>query len=157
MDLLIVASGFLLRVVSGAVAIDVEISSWLLICAALLALLLVLGKRRQEVKKYEALEHWSAIKDNYSISFLDQMINAIAASTITAYLLYTLSESTISRLGSRNLIFSVPFVLYGIFRYIYLLHSTELAETPEKIILTDRPFIINLVCWILITLVIIYV
>jgi len=149
LDIFVVAAGFLLRVVAGGLAISVYLSSWLLLCTALLALFLAMGKRRHELVLMEgqASNHRPILKE-YSTYLLDQMISVVTASTLIAYCLYTISEETISKFGTRNLIFTVPFVLYGIFRYLYLIHQKTGGGTPESLIIRDRPLLIAIVLWI---------
>ena len=149
LDIFVVAAGFLLRVVAGGLAISVYLSSWLLLCTALLALFLAMGKRRHELVLMEgqASNHRPILKE-YSIYLLDQMISVVTASTLIAYCLYTISDETISKFGTRNLIFTVPFVLYGIFRYLYLIHQKTGGGTPESLIIRDRPLLIAIVLWI---------
>jgi len=155
LDVLIVAFGFLLRVIAGAVVIPVTISSWLLVCTILISLFLILAKRRQEIIISPEGESRPVLQE-YSLSFIDQIISAIAASTITAYSLYAFSGETIQKFGGRYMGYTIPFVLYGILRYLYLIHKRSLGEEPEKILLTDPPFIINLGLWILTVFIIVY-
>ena len=140
LDVFAVASGFVLRVVADTVVISAEISSWLLICTILLALFLGLSKRRHElmVLEEEAQNHRTVLVE-YSPNLLDQMISIVTASTVVAYCLYTMSAETIEKFGTRNLIFTVPFVLYGIFRYLYLVHQKGEGGIPENILITDKP------------------
>jgi len=156
-DVLVVAGGFVLRAVAGAVVIDVEISGWLLICTILLALFLALGKRRYE---YVALEQDAArhrpILAEYSPALLDQMIAVVTASTVTAYALYTMSPETVAKFRTHWLPATLPFVLYGIFRYLYLLYQRRLGGNPSELLLSDRALLINTVCWICAVLLIIY-
>jgi 4-hydroxybenzoate polyprenyltransferase len=156
-DVLVVASGFVLRAVAGAVAIDVEISGWLLICTILLALFLALGKRRHE---YLALGGGAAthrpILAEYSAGLLDQMIAVVTASTVTAYALYTMSPETVAKFHTHLLPATLPFVLYGVFRYLYLLYRRELGGNPSELFLNDRPLLINTFLWFLTVLAIIY-
>jgi 4-hydroxybenzoate polyprenyltransferase len=156
-DALVVAGGFVLRAVAGAVVIDVEMSGWLLICTILLALFLALGKRRYE---YVALEQDAArhrpILAEYSPALLDQMIAVVTASTVTAYALYTMSPETVGKFHTRLLPATLPFVLYGIFRYLYLLYQRRLGGNPSELLLSDRALLINTVGWICAVLLIIY-
>jgi 4-hydroxybenzoate polyprenyltransferase len=156
-DVLTVSSGFVLRAVAGALAIDVEISGWLLICTILLALFLALGKRRHE---YLALEADAArhrpILAEYSAALLDQMIAVVTASTVTAYALYTMSPETVAKFHTPLLPATLPFVLYGIFRYLYLLYRRQLGGNPSELFLNDRALLVNTVCWIAAVLLIIY-
>ncbi|HEY7539268.1 MAG TPA: decaprenyl-phosphate phosphoribosyltransferase [Methylomirabilota bacterium] len=156
-DAIVVAGGFVLRAVAGAVVIDVEMSGWLLICTILLALFLALGKRRYE---YVALEQDAArhrpILAEYSPALLDQMIAVVTASTVTAYALYTMSPETVAKFHTRWLPATLPFVLYGIFRYLYLLYQRRLGGNPSELLLSDRALLINTICWICAVLLIIY-
>ncbi|MCD6594399.1 decaprenyl-phosphate phosphoribosyltransferase [bacterium] len=157
-DILVVASGFLLRAAAGAVVIDVVISSWLLLCTSLLALFLVTAKRRQELARIVS-NNSNFTRDvlrNYSLPFLDELILIEIASTITAYSLYVFSPETAARFGTAYLGLSLPFVLYGLFRYLFLVKVMSKGESPEKLVVSDPPFIINLLLWILIIIVIIY-
>ena len=156
-DVLTVASGFVLRAAGGALAIDVEISGWLLICTILIALFLALGKRRHE---YLALDTEAArhrpILAEYSGALLDQMIAVVTASTVTAYALYTMSPETVAKFHTHLLPATLPFVLYGIFRYLYLLYRHQLGGNPSELFLNDRALLVNTICWIAAVLVIIY-
>jgi 4-hydroxybenzoate polyprenyltransferase len=149
LDIFVVAAGFLLRVIAGGLAIRVYLSSWLLICTALLSLFLAMGKRRHEIVLMEgqASNHRPILRE-YSIYLLDQMISVVTASTLVAYCLYTISEETITKFGTRNLIYTIPFVLYGIFRYLYLIHQRTGGGTPESLIIRDRPLLITIALWI---------
>ncbi len=157
LDVLTVAVGFVLRAVGGAAAIDVEISGWLIICTILIALFLALGKRRHE---YRALKGGAAahrpILAEYSESFLDQMVAVVTASTVTAYALYTMSPETVAKFHTRLLPLTLPFVLYGIFRYLYLLYRREQGGNPSDLMLNDRALLVNTVLWMLAVLAIVY-
>ncbi len=157
LDVLTVAAGFVLRAVAGAAAIAVEISGWLVICTILVALFLALGKRRHEYRtlRGEAAAHRPILAE-YSESFLDQMVAVVTASTVTAYALYTMSPDTVAKFHTRLLPVTLPFVLYGIFRYLYLLYRRELGGNPSDLLLNDRALLVNTVLWILALLVIIY-
>lgn len=157
-DIFMVSAGFFLRVIGGALAIKVEISSWLIICTILLALFLSMTKRRHEflILVDKAREHRPSLKE-YNPYLLDQMISVVTASILIAYCLYTISDDTVRKFGSRNLIFTTPFVLYGIFRYLYLVHQKDQGGTPEEMILRDKPLLINIVLWILAILFILYI
>ncbi|MGD1008744.1 MAG: decaprenyl-phosphate phosphoribosyltransferase [Candidatus Aminicenantales bacterium] len=149
LDVFVVAAGFLIRVVAGGLAIKVQISSWLLICTILLALFLAMGKRRYELVLLDkdAASHRPILKE-YNTYLLDQMISVVTASTLLAYCLYTISAETVAKFGTRNLIFTVPFVLYGIFRYLYLIHQKAEGGTPEALIIHDRPLLLDIFLWI---------
>jgi 4-hydroxybenzoate polyprenyltransferase len=149
LDIFVIAAGFLIRVVAGGLAIRVEISSWLLICTILLALFLAMGKRRYELVLLDkdAASHRPILRE-YNTYLLDQMISVVTASTLLAYCLYTISAETVAKFGTRNLIFTVPFVLYGIFRYLYLIHQKAGGGSPESLIIRDRPLLIDIFLWI---------
>jgi 4-hydroxybenzoate polyprenyltransferase len=156
-DVLVVATGFVLRAVAGALAIDVDISGWLLICTILIALFLALGKRRHEVLLLaETAGGHRPILDEYSGPFLDQMIAVVTASTVTAYALYTMSPETVAKFHTQLLPATLPFVLYGIFRYLYLLYHRQLGGNPSEAVLNDRALLINTAAWIAAVLLIIY-
>ena len=120
-----------------------------LVCTALLSLFLAMGKRRHELVLMEdqASNHRPILKE-YTTYLLDQMISVVTASTLVAYCLYTISEETVAKFGTRNLIFTIPFVLYGIFRYLYLIHQKTGGGTPESLIIKDRPLLVAIALWI---------
>lgn len=149
LDVFIIAAGFLIRVVAGGLAIRVEVSSWLLICTILLSLFLALGKRRYELTLLQegAANHRPILKE-YNTYLLDQMISVVTASTFVAYCLYTISAETVEKFGTKNLIFTIPFVLYGIFRYLYLIHQKAEGGTPEALVIRDKPLLIDIFLWV---------
>lgn len=157
LDVLTVAIGFVLRAVAGAAAIGVEISGWLVICTILVALFLALGKRRHEYLTLhgDAAAHRPILAE-YSESFLDQMVAVVTASTVTAYALYTMSPDTVAKFHTRWLPLTLPFVLYGVFRYLYLLYRRELGGNPSDLLLSDRALLINTVLWMVALLLVIY-
>jgi len=147
-DVLAVALGFVLRAAAGALVIGAAISSWLLICTILLALFLALGKRRNEALALQAdADRHRPILAEYSPAFLDQMISVVTASTVTAYALYTMSPETVARFHTPLLPATLPFVLYGIFRYLYLVHQKDQGGSPSEILLADRPMLTAVVLW----------
>ena len=157
LDVLTVAGGFVLRAGAGAVAVDVEISGWLLICTVLIALFLALGKRRHEyLTLHGAAAAHRPILAEYSEGFLDQMIAAVTASTVTAYALYTMSPETVVKFHTRWLPVTLTFVLYGVFRYLYLLYRRQLGGNPSDLFLTDRALLVNTVLWMLSVVAIVY-
>lgn len=147
LDVMVIASGFVLRAVGGALVIDVPISHWLIICTILLSLFLAFCKRRQELVGLEDPHGHRAILREYSVDFIDQMINVVTPSTLVAYLLYTVSPEVEMKLGTRHLYLTVPFVLYGIFRYLYLVHQKGAGANPTRALLTDRPLLICVALW----------
>jgi len=157
LDVMTISAGFVLRVVAGAVLINVPTSEWLIICTLLLSLFLGFSKRRNEltVLEEQADIHRSVLAQ-YSPYFLDQMIGIVTASTVMSYALYTISEETVRKFGTNRLFYTVPFVLYGIFRYLYLVHKKEAGGNPARLALTDVPLLINISLWILTATIIIY-
>jgi len=157
LDVMTISAGFVLRVIAGAVLINVPTSEWLIICTILLSLFLGFSKRRHEltILETQANTHRSVL-EHYSPYFLDQMIGIVTASTVMSYTLYTISEETVRKFGTNRLIYTMPFVLYGIFRYLYLVHKRVEGGNPTKVALTDVPLLVNIVLWILAVSIIIY-
>ncbi|MFA5113073.1 MAG: decaprenyl-phosphate phosphoribosyltransferase [Candidatus Margulisiibacteriota bacterium] len=157
LDTFTIAAGFVLRAIAGVVVIGVAMSPWLIICTILLSLFIALGKRRHELLTLSqgAVEH-RRILDEYNPQLLDQMISAVAGSTVMAYSLYTLWPETVAKFGTHNLVYSVPFVLYGIFRYLYLIYQKGKGGKPEEILLTDLPLLADIVLWLASLMAIIY-
>ncbi len=156
-DVLAVALGFVLRAVAGALAIGVAISGWLIICTLQIALFLALGKRRHEyISLGEAAVRHRPILAEYSAPLLDQMIAVVTASAVTAYALYTMSAETVAKFHTQLLPATLPFVLYGIFRYLYLLYRRQLGGNPSELFLNDRALLLNSACWMLAIVLIIY-
>jgi 4-hydroxybenzoate polyprenyltransferase len=147
-DVLTLAAGFVLRAAGGAMAIQVPISNWLLVCTTLLALFLALTKRRHESTSLAdaAVGHRRTLED-YSPYLLDQMISVVSASTLIAYTAYATSKETAERLGTDKLPLTIPFVLYGIFRYLYLVHRKQSGGSPSTLLLTDRPLLVCVALW----------
>ena len=156
LDVLVVAAGFVLRVVGGAVAIDVPVSRWILVVTYLLALYLALGKRRSELVLLgvEAGNH-RVVLGHYTLPMVDQAISVVLGATVLAYALYTVAPDTVAKVGSEGLLATVPIVLYGLFRYLYLLHRHELGGSPTKALLTDRPLLVCVVVWLAVAAVVI--
>jgi len=157
-DVVSIAAGFVLRVLGGAVIISVVASQWLILCTILLSLFLGFSKRRHELILLEdsATSHRKVL-EHYSPYFLDQMIAVVTASTLICYALYTMSKDTVEKLGTSKLIYTIPFVLYGIFRYLYLVHQKEKGGSPTEIMFTDKPMIINICLWVISSVVFIYI
>ncbi len=156
-DVITIAAGFVLRVLGGAVIISVIPSNWLILCTILLSLFLGFSKRRHELVLLEdkSSSHRKVLS-YYNTYFLDQMIAVVTASTLICYVLYTMSEHTIEKLGTSKLIYTVPFVLYGIFRYLYLVHQKEEGGNPSEALFTDMPMIINVILWVITSVMFIY-
>lgn len=150
LDVFAIAGGFVLRAVAGAEAIAVEISPWLLICTLLLALFLGLAKRRGEIVLLEAeAANHRATLERYSITLLDQLIGVVASATLMSYCLYTISERTLAELGSTRLMYTIPFVIYGLFRYMYLMQRHGQGGAPDRTLLTDKPLLLNVALYAL--------
>jgi 4-hydroxybenzoate polyprenyltransferase len=156
-DALTIAAGFVLRAAAGAVAVFVPISHWLLVCTTLLALFLVLSKRRHELTLLaDAATTHRPILEEYSPYLLDQMIAVVTASTLVAYSVYATSAETAERLNTTRLGLTIPFVLYGIFRYLYLVHQKRAGGSPADLLLTDRPLLACVGLWALCVALILY-
>ena len=152
LDVLIIAIGFVLRAAAGAVVIDVLISPWLFVCALLLALLLALTKRRQETAAAGPRAGWSS----YSVGLLDRMMVGVASATMVCYALYTLSPETLAKFHTTSLIYTIPFVIYGLFRHTYLAQDEGRGERPEWVLYTDIPLIITIVLWAVVAILALY-
>ena len=156
-DVLVIAAGFVLRAIAGAVAVDVPIGHWLLVCTTLLALFLALSKRRHELTLLaEGATDHRRILEEYSPYLLDQMIGVVTASTLIAYTVYATSPDTAARLGTAKLGLTIPFVLYGIFRYLYLVHQKRGGGSPAAMLLTDRPLLGCVALWAASVIVLMY-
>ncbi|NQV26016.1 MAG: decaprenyl-phosphate phosphoribosyltransferase [Rhodopirellula sp.] len=149
LDVMIIAIGFVLRAVAGAVAIGVDTSPWMVLCTMTLALLVGFGKRRNElsVLKEEASSHRACL-EGYTIQFLDMMMSISGGAAIVTYTLYTMANLTVQRFGSHALVLTTPFVIYGVFRYLYLIHVKSEGGDPSKLFVTDRPILLNGCLWI---------
>ncbi len=156
-DVLTIAIGFVLRAVAGALAVDVEISHWLLVCTILLALFMALAKRRHELTLLaEGAAGHRRILGEDSPYLLDQMISVVTASTLVAYVFYTISPETEEKFGTHWLGLTIPFPLYGIFRYLYLMHQRAGGGSPADLLLTDRPLLACVALWALFVALLIY-
>lgn len=157
LDVIIIAMGFVLRAVAGVVVIQVEISPWLLVCTLFLSLFLVLAKRRHELVLLgnEANHHRPSLS-KYSPHLLDQMIAVVTGATLIAYALYTLAPRTVTQVGSSALIVTIPFVIFGIFRYLYLVYETNQGGNPEIVVISDKPLVMDALLWIGVVVVILY-
>ena len=157
LDVLTVSFGFVLRAIAGAVAIGVAFSNWLLVCTMLLALFLALTKRRHEITLLaDGAAGHRRILGEYSLSLLDQMIAVVTASTVMSYALYTQSPETVFKFGTDRLVWTLPFVLYGIFRYLYLVHQRDEGGNPSVVLYNDRPLLAAVGLWTVAIIAIIY-
>ena len=157
LDVLTIAAGFTLRAVAGGAAISVPVSHWLLVCTSLLALFFALSKRRHELVLLaaEATDHRPSL-DQYTPYLLDQMISVVTASTLIAYAFYTISPETTEKFGTTLLSLTIPFPLYGIFRYLYLVHRRDLGGSPAELLLNDRPLLVCVAMWACAVILVIY-
>jgi 4-hydroxybenzoate polyprenyltransferase len=156
-DVMVISAGFVLRAIGGGLIIDVEISTWLIMCTILLSLFLAFCKRRQELETLEDAHGHRSILREYSVAFLDQMIGVVTASTVVAYMFYTISPEVERKLRTPYLYLTVPFVLYGIFRYLYLVHQKGEGSNPTQALLTDRPLLLNVALWGITVILLLYV
>ena len=157
LDVLTIAIGFVLRAIAGAAALEVPISQWLLVCTILLALFLALSKRRHElVLLADGATGHRPILGEYSPYLLDQMIGVVTASTLVAYVFYAISPETAQRFGTPLLGLTIPLPLYGIFRYLYLVHRKDKGGSPADLLLNDRPLLLCVALWAAAVILIIY-
>ncbi len=157
LDVMIIATGYLLRAIAGALVINVAISSWLILCTVLLALFMGFVKRRQELILLEAgaAEH-RRILDEYTPRFLDQMIAVVTAGALVSYALYTMSPDVAQKLGTPHLNLTIPFVIYGLLRYLYLVYARNQGGNPSSTILGDPSLMINGGLWFLAVFALLY-
>ncbi|MEW6014093.1 MAG: decaprenyl-phosphate phosphoribosyltransferase [Candidatus Zixiibacteriota bacterium] len=157
-DVMTIAAGFVLRAYGGVVAIQVVFSEWLLITTFVLALFLGLGKRRHELTFLQdsAASH-RQILEKYSPYLLDQLIGVVTASTVVTYLFYTMSHEVQDKLHTPYLFVTIPFVIYGIFRYLYLVHKEAQGGSPTTMLLTDLPLLIDVLLWLASVVIILYI
>jgi 4-hydroxybenzoate polyprenyltransferase len=157
LDCIVIAAGFVLRVVSGAVAIAVTPTHWLIACAFFLALYLAFAKRRQEllVLSDSASQH-RAVLGQYTVSYLEQVKNILTSATIVCYALYTVAPETIERFGTEQLIYGTVFVLYGLLRHIAITQNSTNGGDPSKLLVSDRPLLLTVLGWAIYNILIIY-
>ncbi|MCA9410946.1 MAG: decaprenyl-phosphate phosphoribosyltransferase [Candidatus Omnitrophica bacterium] len=154
LDVIIIAIGYVLRVEAGGIVIDVPVSNYLRLCTFLLALLLALGKRRHELVLVEDAANHRKILKEYSPELLDHMMGLTTASILVSYALYTQDPEGVG--GQNQLIWTVPFVVYGIFRYLYLIHKREMGGDPAEILFQDWRMSLNILIWLAIAIALIY-
>lgn len=156
-DVIAVAIGFVLRAFAGGVAINVEVSPWLVFITFVLALFLVLARRRHELIALgdDAIAHRSALSE-YSVRLVDQMISIVAGATLVSYMIYTASAEVEAKLGTRHLYLTVPFVAFGILRYLYLIDERNEGGDPARALMHDRPLLIAVGLWILTDIALLY-
>jgi len=157
LDVMCISFGFVFRVIAGTALVGVRPSDWLIICTITLSLFLGFSKRRHELILigHKATNHRKVLTD-YSITFIDQMIAVATACTVMSYALYTIADETVAKFGTSNLVFTIPFVIYGIYRYLYLIHRKETGGNPTSTVLTDLPLFLNGLLWLGLVIFIIY-
>ena len=159
LDVVVLSMNFVFRAIAGvyAIAPTLEFSTWLVICTFFLSLFIALSKRRGEIVLLEgrAEGHRRSLKD-YSVKLLDEMIAVVTASTVMSYTLYTISSLTIQKFGTVNLVYTIPFVVFGIFRYLYLIHIQKAGGSPTRLVYKDKPLMINIILWVITAMVILY-
>jgi 4-hydroxybenzoate polyprenyltransferase len=158
LDVFIIAAGFMLRVLGGAYAINVVLSNWIVLCSLFISLFLGFAKRRGELR--EAQEAGIATKRKvlqlYRVEFLDQVLTITAAGTVISYALYSVAPRTIEVFGTDRLIYTTVFVIYGVFRYLFLIHTTSSVQNPAAALSSDVPILVNGILWIAACVAIIY-
>jgi 4-hydroxybenzoate polyprenyltransferase len=157
LDVMAVAAGFALRAVAGTVLVHVTLSSWLFVVTILFALFISLAKRRHElITLVNGGSGHRAVLENYSEQLLDQMMAVATSATVIAYCLYTIAPETIAKFGTHSLMLTVPFVLYAIYRYLYLVYRKEMGGAPEQALLGDWPLLVDVLLWMAGVVAIIY-
>ncbi len=155
-DLICIAAGFMLRVIGGALVIDVYISKWLILTTLFVSLFLAVMKRRSELAHYENESSSRKVLEEYSLGFLDQISATSAAGVIICYALYSVAERTVLQFNTENLVFTTLFVVFGVFRYMYLVYKKARGENATEVMLTDFPMILNSFLYIIAVVGIIY-
>lgn len=152
-DVFVISAGFMLRILIGTLGVGIAPSSWLLLCGMMLTLLMGFGKRRAELMTAQtAGQPARQVLAQYDLPFLDQLLAMTAACATLSYSLYTVSSDTVRLHGTDKLIYTVPFIVYGIFRYLYVLHRLGMGQDTARDLLTDRHLLITLAAWLCVTL-----
>ncbi|MCX5700293.1 MAG: decaprenyl-phosphate phosphoribosyltransferase [Candidatus Omnitrophica bacterium] len=156
-DVFCIGVFFLLRIIAGSIVANVQMSHWIIFTTVLLALFLGFNKRRQELSMLgkKATYHRHTLMQ-YNSYFIDQMVFVITSSIVVCYMLYTVDPATIARFGTSHLMYSIPFVYYGIFRYLYLIHKLKKEGDPTRILIADKVMQLNLAIWFLVCIAVIY-
>src|SRR6185436_4962152 len=156
LDVMVLAIGYLLRVEAGAAAVDVAVSTWLLLCTLFVAVFLGFSKRRHELLLLaDRASDQRRVLSHYSPVFLDQMISVVTASTVICYALYAMADESVQKHG-RGIVYTVPLVLFGVFRYLYLTYQRPGHANPTEEVLTDPPFLLNVALWAVVVLGVLY-
>lgn len=152
-DIFCIGAFFYLRILAGAVTSKVILSNWIILCTILLALFLAFNKRRYDLKAYR---EYPPVFAKYNSYFIDRMVSIISSSIVIAYALYTMDMKTIDRVGTKHLIYTIPFVYYGIFRYLYLMDKGDFGGDPTRILVRDHKMQLDLALWIIVSIAVIY-
>jgi len=147
LDVMVLSAFFLIRIFAGCVILDITISSWMILCTIMLALFLGFSKRKAELMSANDTGLSRKVLEEYSQPFLDHIITLLAGSTIICYALYTVDQYTVEKFGTQNLVFTIPFVLYGIFRYLYLVYHLHKGQEPSKLMVTDKGIFFSVLLW----------
>lgn len=157
LDVFVIAAGFMMRVVGGAHAIRVEISTWLVLCSLFISLFLGFAKRRSElVQVPDSVFLERKVLERYRVGFIDQVLTISAAGTVISYALYTVAPRTLQVFGTDKLIYTTVFVIYGVFRYLYLIHTTTSTDKPTDVVTSDLPILGTAVLWVIACVSLIY-
>jgi len=148
LDVMAIAAGFVLRILAGSVAIAVTPSHWLILCTIMISMFLGFTKRRAEIVAIDAQDRREVLKD-YSIAFLDQVIAMVTAATLICYALYTVDSQTVAMFKTKAMLVTVPSVMYGLFRYIYIIYHLKEGQDPSRTLSRDWPSMVNLAVWII--------
>ena len=158
LDVFVIATGFMLRILAGAYAIDVQVSSWIVLCSMFISLFLGFAKRRGEITltQQQTIGAERKVLVLYRIDFIDQMLTIAATGAVVSYALYTVAPRTVELLGTDKMIYTTVFVIYGIFRYLFLIHTTESTENPTQAITSDPTMVATGILWIIVCIIIMY-
>lgn len=156
LDVFIIAAGFMLRVLGGAYAINVEVSTWIVLCSLFISLFLGFAKRRGELVQVQRSSHERKVLSLYKIDFIDQMLTIAAAGAVISYALYTVAPRTIEMFGTEKMIYTTVFVIYGIFRYLYIIHTSSANENPTNAVTSDLTILGTGILWVLSCIALIY-
>ena len=149
LDVFTIAAGFMLRVLAGAYAINVQVSSWIVLCTLFVSLFLGFAKRRGELVQLQGQPSERKVLHVYRIDLIDQMLTIAAAGAVISYALYTVAPRTVETYGTDRMIYTTVFVIYGVFRYLYLVHTTPATENPTNALTSDLPILVTGTLWIL--------
>jgi 4-hydroxybenzoate polyprenyltransferase len=156
LDVFIIAAGFMLRILGGAYAIDVRVSTWIVLCSLFISLFLGFAKRRAELVQLQGASQERKVLSLYKIDFIDQMLTISAAGAVISYALYTVAPHTIEMFGTDRMIYTTVFVIYGVFRYLYIIHTSSASENPTNAVTSDFTILWTGVLWILACIFLIY-